>query len=108
MRQINEEIHYLAPTQFHVRPRQSQGKFATTATTPSVKNSRLWICSGAVVTITNFLNGNANDDIILLGDGTTTIANNATIKTNTGANILLAASKIYRFTLINNVWYMDA
>ncbi len=76
--------------------------------TPSVRNVRVWSCSGAVVTITNFLDGTDNHPISILGDGNTTVSNNATIKTNTGANKLLGANKVYRFTLINNIWYEDA
>lgn len=44
----------------------------------------------------------------ILGDGFTTVPNNALIKTNTGAAKLLSANKVYRFTQINGILYEDA
>jgi hypothetical protein len=77
--------------------------------TPNVNNIDVLIpSSGGALTVTNFLNGAKNQQIRILGDGFCTISNNANIKTNTGANKLLAANKVYRFSLINSVWYEDA
>lgn len=76
--------------------------------TPSVKNVRVWKCSGGVITITNFLNGADNHQVSILGDGNTTVSHNANIKTTTGTDKLLSANLVYRFTLIDNVWYEDA
>lgn len=60
-------------------------------------------------TITNFLNGVQPQTITIhCSDANTTIANNATIATNTGANKLLVANRIYRFTLSGTVWIEDA
>lgn len=88
---------------------RSPAKFFAAATTPSVENQEFWIANNTgAVTITNFLNGYVCQVIRILGDGFTTIANNANIKTNTGANKLLAVNKVYVFTFINNLWVEDA
>lgn len=79
-----------------------------TDTTPNVDNLDVLRLSGAVVLITNFLKGYENQYLRLLGDGTSTIQNNVNIKTNTGANKLLLANRVYKFSYINKIWYEDA
>lgn len=59
----------------------------------------------AAASISNFINGVNGQEIKILGDGFTTVSNNSSIKTNTGANKLLAANKVYTFTLFSDVWY---
>lgn len=75
---------------------------------PSVLNATIHKAGGSVVTITNFKNGQKGQHISVLGDGVTTIQNGTSIKTNTGANKLLATGVVYRFTLFDNTWYEDA
>lgn len=77
-------------------------------TTPSVDNIDLLILSGVATIIINFTKGYNNQYLRVLGDGVSTISNNVNIKTNTGANKILAIRKIYRFTYYNKVWYEDA
>lgn len=56
-------------------------------------------------TITNFTTGAAGQVIkVFCNDANTTVANNATIKTNMGANKLLTQNKVYTFTLFGTVW----
>jgi hypothetical protein len=64
--------------------------------------------AAAPVTVTNFTGGYSGKTIRLLGNANTTIAQNATINTNTGVNKVLVANKIYVFTNYNGVWYEDA
>ena len=106
MKIFNEEVVFNAPVRFLSLFIRYVGTFV--GATPSVKNTEIFKGSGNVVTVTNFKDGASGQLLRVLGDGTTTIANNATIKTNTGANKLLAANKIYTFSLINNVWYENA
>lgn len=106
MRSEKEEVRFEVAPRFLVLPYEPMDTLSTA--TPSVENVRVWKGGGIVVTITNFLKGADNQEIAILGDGTTTISNNANIKTNTGANKLLAANKVYRFTFITGVWYEDA
>jgi hypothetical protein len=63
---------------------------------------------GTPTTITNFTGGYSGKTIRLLGNTNVTIANNATINTNTGANKVLLANRIYTFTRYNGVWYENA
>ena len=86
---------------------QYRDSFKNGDATPSVMDVNVWKCGTTVVTITNFKHGQEGQIIKILGDANTTIANNANIKTNTGANKALAANKIYTFTMISNVWYED-
>ena len=70
--------------------------------------SRHKTANTAPTTITNFTGGIVPMTIkILCLDTNTTIANNATIKTNTGANKLLVANRVYTFSLDGTVWYED-
>lgn len=105
---LTDEISVEAP----VRQQVLEKKYARNSkgdTTPSILNTeKLALANAAPVTITKFDDGQPNQEITILGDGQTTIANNATIKTNTGANKLLAANKVYRFTNFAGIWYEDA
>lgn len=109
MKVEEEEVLFNNVVSFSTLPKTPVDKFKPTDTTPSVLNCNLWICQNiGAVTVTNFLNGADGQRIHILGEGFTTIANNANIKTNTGANKLLAANKVYRFTYFNNIWIEDA
>lgn len=78
-------------------------------TTPSILNvEKLILKSVAPVTITKFDDGQPNQEVSVLGDGQTTIANNANIQTNTGANKLTVAGLVYRFTYLSGKWHEDA
>ena len=57
-------------------------------------------------TITAFTGGVPGQEITLLGNANITIAaNNATIKTNTGANVTLAVNRAYKFVYSYGIWY---
>lgn len=66
------------------------------------------LTAASPVTITNFTGGYSGKTIRLRGNANTTIAQNATINTNTGANKLLSATKTYVFTYYNGIWSEDA
>lgn len=85
-------------------------KLKSTDTAPNISGVSIIQGSGSVVSITNFLGGSDGTTLSILGDGTTTVNNNTNIKTNTGANKLLASNKIYRFTYFNQtkLWIEDA
>lgn len=76
--------------------------------TPSVYGIEFLQNDGTVRTVTNFTDGQLTQELRILGDGNLTIANNTFIKTNTGANKLLAANKVYRFTFYDPLWVEDA
>lgn len=80
--------------------------------TPSVKDLEHIITNNSIpTTYTDFLNGRDGQPLnILANDANTTIANNARIATNTGANKLLSANKVYRFHFFKyvNKWVEDA
>ena len=75
-------------------------------TTPDVSQTSVVVCANTgATTITNFIGGVDGQEIKVLGDGNTTVANNTTIKTNTGANKLLSATSYYTFLNHNGIWY---
>ncbi len=79
------------------------------STTPTVSGLAVLVFQNTgAVTVTNLLKGSSNQLLRILGDGFTTMKNNTVIKTNTGADKLLAANKVYTFSLINSVWYENA
>lgn len=59
----------------------------------------------APVTVTDFKSGAPGQIITVLGEGQTTVANNARIVTNTGANLLLEADRAYQFIFLGGIWY---
>lgn len=81
--------------------------FISGDTTPSVKDLLLFKCNTGVVSITNFDDGFDGQSIKIKGHANTTIVNGTPIKTNTGANKVLNATRVYTFTLFDNVWYED-
>lgn len=109
MRTESEAVAFIAPVQFRIIPTRIAQRFTASDTTPSVLNHEYWIANNTgAVTITQFDDGSDCHELRILGDGFTTVANNTKIKTNTGANKLLAANKVYKFTNFNGVWYEDA
>jgi hypothetical protein len=76
-----------------------------TTTTPNVlNNTKIVLSSTAPVNVTNFLNGQEGQTIFVVGDGQSTIKNNATISTNGNADKLASSGSVYCFTLVNGVW----
>lgn len=108
METINEEQIINAPQTITVLPRRKSQKFVAGDTTPSVKNHEHWEANNVVATtITQFDDGAECQSLFILGDNNTTIAHNANIKTNTGANKLLATNRLYHLVRINSVWYEE-
>lgn len=67
-------------------------------TTPSVLNLiKFKFQNTSATTITNFDDGQVGQEITLLGDGNTTIANNSNIVTNAGADKLLDDGVVFKF-----------
>lgn len=74
-------------------------------TTPNVLNrERIEFQNTGAVTVTDFLDGQEGQEITIKGDGFTTITHGSLIKTSTGANKLLSATKVYRFVRFGSVW----
>ena len=80
--------------------------------TPNVKDLEHIVTNNTVATTyTNFKNGRDGQPLtILANDANTTVANNANIVTNTGANKLLAQNKVYHFHFFKATgkWHEDA
>lgn len=73
-------------------------------TTPSVKNLTRFIANpSSPITITQFDDGGEGQIIWILGDGATTVANNANIVRQ--ADPVLTLNAVYVFVRINEVWY---
>lgn len=78
-------------------------------TTPSVLNvEKLIFKNTGAVLVTKFDNGQPNQEISILGDGFTTIQNNANIQTAAGVNTLLVVGLVYRYTYFAGKWHEDA
>src|SRR6267378_7619494 len=86
------------PTKFTTLPTQTVDKIKKNATTPNVLNLERLVTNNTIATtVTDFPGGADGQKLsILANDANTTIANNAKIVTNTGANKLLANGKVYR------------
>ena len=78
-------------------------------TTPSVLNvEKVLFHNTAPVLVTRFNDVQPGQEITMLGDGFTTIEFNAKQKPTSGANTLLVAGKVYRYTDFGGVLYEDA
>lgn len=76
-------------------------------TTPSVLNFKnLEFRNVSPVLVTNFDGGQPGQTVTVLGDGQTTIQQNAKIMNATGANTLLAAGLTYDYTMFTDrAWH---
>lgn len=94
-----------APVSHEILPFTIVDTFKSGVSTPNISHREIFKSPSSSTTITNFLGGQEGQTIKILGNGNLTVSNNANIKTNTGANKVLVANKVYTFTLIANVWY---
>lgn len=103
---FTEDVVFLGRVEHRNLPIQLSDTLFDSAT-PDVTNRVLMKASGIVVSITNFIGGRDTQLLRIVGDGTTTIVHGTYIKTNTGANKLLSANKVYSFSYIGSdrVWY---
>lgn len=108
MKRFNEPVIFDGTTEFVKLPTKRPVKFIKLDTTPSVQDNEYFECQNTLATtVTQFDNGQDGQRLHILGEGFTTVANNANINTNTAANKLLAANKVYRFTNFNRIWIED-
>ena len=89
-----------------VLSRQYVSKLKKGSTTPSVKNVENWqaINTGAIL-VTNFLDGQDGQKILILGDGFTSVTHGTKIFNNAGVTKLLAANLLYMFQRRAGIWY---
>ena len=75
--------------------------------TPSVKNLiRLKFANVAPINVTNFINGQEGQELVILGDGNVTLIFDVTkIITNTLADKLLNDGYIYKLYNFDGIWY---
>lgn len=74
-------------------------------TVPDISNNTFLVFKNTgALTISNFTGGLDGRKIYLLGDGFTSLDNNATIKTSTGA-IKLLGLHLYILVSYQNIWY---
>lgn len=101
MKQEQEDVQFLGRVIFTTLPDSPVSQLKPASATPYVTNGKTFKEGGSVVSITNFLGGADGQEIIIKGAGFTTIVHGTYIKTNTGANKLLAANRVYRFIYFN-------
>jgi hypothetical protein len=105
MRIEDDLIVFAGGTKYPILPEVNITQIKT-STTPNVQHVQfIKFSNSAPVSVTNFVGGAPGQMIRCLGDGNTTIVNGTTIKTNTGANKLLASTKVYTFSHYLGVWY---
>jgi len=109
MRIENDKVVFAGGVAHSVLPDVALSKANFGDVTPAVPNMQVLVfVNVSPVTVTNFDGGASGQTIRCLGDGNTTIQHGTSIKTNTAANKLLAANKMYVFTYYAGVWYEDA
>lgn len=103
VRRVTAECQFEAPVTFLALPKKYLNELLTT--TPNVFNKEHFTSHSTSTTVTNFLNGQPQQSLYILGNGNTTVDHNADIKTASGAPLLLATDIVYHFMFINSVWY---
>ena len=99
-------VVFQSTVEFSELPNASVGKTAAAATSANVLNtSRLALQSVSAVNLTAFSNGAEGQQLVVFGDGNTTVVHGTSIKTNTGSNKLMASNRVYVFYYYNGVWY---
>lgn len=105
---IADKVEFLESVTFAQLSESPVLSVTPASTTVSVLNiSALNFANTSPVTVTNLLNGQEGQVIKILGDGNTTLDHGTNILTNTGADKLLAANKVYTFTLFGTTWVED-
>jgi hypothetical protein len=100
-----EPVKFLSTVSFSELPETPVLNAQAGATSISVLNTqRVKLQNTGSVTVAAITDGQEGQEVSFLGDGFTTIANNSTIATSTGANKLLVANTIYKFTYIGAKW----
>lgn len=80
---------------------------STTATSISAQYEQVNLVQPSATTITSVIGGFEGRVLRLITfNGNTTIANNATIKTGTGANKLLPTDSVHTLTNYGGIWYL--
>lgn len=102
---ISQQQQIEAPQSQLVLPYQFTG-ISIGKVEPSVLNiTRLKFQNAAPITVTNFLNGQEGQNIIVLGDGQTSIDATATVIPLFGVGHILDVNMIYKFILFDGIWY---
>lgn len=103
-RQERDDIQYLGRSSFTVLP-DTNISGSMGESTPRVANIEFLVLSNtSPQDITNFIGGGDGQSLTILGDGQSTLKNNSTIVTRSGADTLLGVH-IYRLVYYNGVWY---
>lgn len=101
----DDEVIFNGPVTFNQTPKVLRNKLF--GGFPTVTNQSLFLSHDAASIITDFQGGAEGQVLTILGNGNTTITHGTNIFTNTGADKVLAADLVYRFTFINGKWYED-
>lgn len=104
-----DPIDFLATVRFNQLIEQPIDSVELGVTTTNVLNiTRLSFANTTATTVTNFTGGQEGQELKILGDGYTTLQHGTNIFTNTGANKLLSANKVYTFTKFPSGWIENA
>ena len=104
--QVQSQIQIEGPAKALILPTDFVGSFKPADTTPSVKNVVTWVAQNTnPTTVTQFDDGQDGQVLYILGDGYTTVANNANIKNNNSNDTLLQASAVYTYKRMVGIWY---
>lgn len=101
----NDRVVFGGGVQFIVLPSPNADKSKGDVVLAALNKNFIALLNTVPVTVTNITGGSGGRPITLLGDGFTTIKNNAILHLNTGADKLLAANKIYTFTNYSDQWF---
>lgn len=102
---FNEPVEFEAEVRHKILPHVFVDKLKPGSATPPVSNVTAFNAGGVLVTITNFTKGAEGQEIHILGDGLTTVAQNANIKRRNAISEVLLTDVIYHFMLFQNIWY---
>ena len=102
---VADPVRFEGTVQFAELPEQPIDEVEVGELTPSVLNiTRLHFSNTTKTVITNFLYGQEGQEIILLGEGHTEVANNANIVNHSSSDVKLTAGAAHKWCFMLGKW----
>lgn len=102
---VADPVRFEGTVQFAELPEQPIQRVAVGLTTPNVLNvTRLAFFNTVKTDISNFLNGQEGQEIILLGEGQTEVLNNTNIVNHSNSAVKLTTGAAHKWCLMLGKW----
>ena len=105
LRIIREHL-FDGPITFSQLPKRTLKRIKGSGTLDLTNLETIKFANAAPVSYSNIKGGANGQRVLVLGDGQSTINNNAKIKTYSGGNVLLSNDVTYELVYVDTKWYL--